>query len=576
MLVPCAAMSWLCRCLLLALLPCVVKGFEAGLGVRRYNASNHQPRKSAGCGKKSPYAAGKTTAVTATYAGTRWHYRIYVPAAYDRNTPLPVILQFPGWGMSAKVEENGAGISALADRLGYISVTPQGKDDNDNWGGPWYSWNAVGSTQSPGPAGPTCTWAANHADYCYSSCKCKDQPQCDWTTCDEGITPTGTGLTNIGGYIPGLYNTLEHQLCIDTTREFAAGESNGGMMAYQTGVDLAHRLAAIVPQFGSFHRGFNLAPPVGLPVLDLHGTEDTTVPANVSLADNGYYYTVTSEIFGGNAFSPGWKASNGCKGPDAHYPTEWDGQDQLYCVSVGNCPGGDVVRCSWHGGHNWFGNSAKMNGGLVTEFLLKWTRPSHVGGGYSYGEEVQSPHFLENISILEEEDPSWLTEAAASDANAAPEGKHVLQAGTHYGDPDAGCMHDEEIIRVGSGRACAPRIKAVLSSAADEMPSPMCRIGGSAPFENGCPMDAAASANSLAWPVCLGKANATNAYEQGEFHCLLVCPCPGVGKDCGAAADAHCPGASRCERGVLLNRAHGLCTYHGAASLQSDTSAVVI
>ena len=31
------------------------------------------------------------------------------------------------------------------------------------------------------------------------------------------------------------------------------------------------------PQFGSFHRGFNLAPSIGVPVIDLHGSRDTTV-----------------------------------------------------------------------------------------------------------------------------------------------------------------------------------------------------------------------------------------------------------------------------------------------------------
>ena len=61
---------------------------------------------------------------------------------------------------------------------------------------------------------------------------------------------------------------------------YASGESNGGMQTYQLGVDLATRLAAISPEFGSFHRGFAMAPPLGVPLLDLHGKKDTTVPAN--------------------------------------------------------------------------------------------------------------------------------------------------------------------------------------------------------------------------------------------------------------------------------------------------------
>ena len=227
---------------------------------------------SSGCGKPSPYSKGKTSTVTAKYAGTTWTYLIYVPYAYSESTPLPLILQHPGWGQSAKSEEKGAGITAYADKLGFISVTPQGGNDNTHSGGPWFSWNAVGSTQSPGAGGATCTSKASTQSYCYTSCgKCSDSPQCWWTTCDETVTPTGTGTKDVGGFIPGLYDTLESELCIDTTREYASGESNGGMQTYQLGVDLAPRLAAITPEFGSFHYGFNMVPAEGVPVMDLLG-----------------------------------------------------------------------------------------------------------------------------------------------------------------------------------------------------------------------------------------------------------------------------------------------------------------
>merc|ERR1719401_482543 len=141
-------------------------------------------------------------------------------------------------------------------------------------------------------------------------------------------------------------------------------------MTYQLGVDLAHRLAAIAPQFGSFHRGFNMAPPVGVPVLDIHGKSDTTVPANVSLSGDGYYYTPTREIFGGNAYSKGWKNANGCSGPSRHYPTRYDGIKDLWCVSEGSCVGGDVVRCAYKGGHNWFNGGGPDYGVSQKEIAL--------------------------------------------------------------------------------------------------------------------------------------------------------------------------------------------------------------
>ena len=271
-------------------------------GAVRYDAATHRARGSSGCGSASPYQAGKTTKATGKYAGVTWTYLVYVPKEYDSKTPLPLIVHHHGWGLTAEAEEKGAGITALADKLGFVSVTPQGMNDNSHAGGPWYSWNCVGSTGSPGPAGPTCTSKANYPSYCYSSCPdkkkgslaavtaeaavrganataatdggraesytysygdsasytysyegadpdCADSPQCWWTTCDETVTPSGTGVTGVGGFLPSLYDTLESQLCIDTTREYASGESNGGMQTYQLGVDLASRARrALDPQ----------------------------------------------------------------------------------------------------------------------------------------------------------------------------------------------------------------------------------------------------------------------------------------------------------------------------------------
>merc|ERR1719265_2063306 len=223
-------------------------------------------------------------------------------------------------------------------------------------------------------------------------------------------------------------------------------------MTYQLGVDMASRLAAITPEFGSFHRGFNLAPATGVPVMDLHGSQDTTVPANVSLSGDGYFYTTVAEIFGGNSYSKGWKSSNGCTGKAFHYPTQYDGQKKFYCVSEGTCKGGDVVRCSWQGGHNWLFNDAKSNGGLITGFLLKWAKTSHIGKGYSKGEVVGPGQLLRDIEIHNEEDLTTL----ASSFEEFPVTLTPENRDPHYGDPAHGCRNDEDVIPVGTGQICAP------------------------------------------------------------------------------------------------------------------------
>merc|ERR1719453_1528314 len=137
-----------------------------------YDAKTHTPVKSTGCGKKPTYPRGKTVAVQGTFSdGYKNTWLVYLPSHYDENTPIPLIVHHHGWGMSMTAEEAGAGITALADQKNFISITPQGPGDNTHNGGPWYSWNAVGTTQSPGPAGPTCTEKANHPGFCYTSCE---------------------------------------------------------------------------------------------------------------------------------------------------------------------------------------------------------------------------------------------------------------------------------------------------------------------------------------------------------------------------------------------------------------------
>ena len=153
----------------------------------------------------------------------------------------------------------------------------------------------------------------------------------------------------------------------------------------------------------------------------------------------------------------------------------------------------------------------------------------------------------------------------AASAAAAP-----VSSKSHYGDPDKGCQVDEDTVLAGTGRVCAPRISSSVEASVDGgLPVPKCKLGGvSHDASNGCPSNRVTTApdgsqRAAAWPVCLGKGNTTDPYSAGNFHCLLVCPCKTAGTDCGAAAHAHCPGASRCERGELRNRAQGVCTYHG-------------
>jgi carbohydrate-binding DOMON domain-containing protein len=70
------------------------------------------------------------------------------------------------------------------------------------------------------------------------------------------------------------------------------------MHRYEAGLRVGHRFAAIAPGGGTPFVGHNNAPPVSrngaVSVIDLHGTNDRTCPANTTTSSDGWNYTPVS------------------------------------------------------------------------------------------------------------------------------------------------------------------------------------------------------------------------------------------------------------------------------------------
>ena len=127
------------------------------------------------------------------------------------------------------------------------------------------------------------------------------------------------------------------------------------------------RLQAISPVAGSPLLGFGKQPLVPMPIMEIHGSADDIIPANLSqsyqgevgpnnstVSSDGFYYEqvyLTMEQY---------TTYNGCRGEPEHYPTRFDGETDLYCVMPRGSAcgtGNTVVRCSHSLGHTWpFGN----------------------------------------------------------------------------------------------------------------------------------------------------------------------------------------------------------------------------
>ncbi len=157
---------------------------------------------------------------TGTSGGVTWHYILHVPYSYQQGNAVALILNFHGYGSNSQQEENLTGMSAKADREGFIVVYPDGLNN---------AWH-----DGPGADGAA------------------DQQ-----------------------FIRDLIAALESQYTIDPKRIYATGISNGGGMANRVGCDMADVFAAIAPDSGTY-KDCNPARP--MPVLAFHGLDDHIVP----------------------------------------------------------------------------------------------------------------------------------------------------------------------------------------------------------------------------------------------------------------------------------------------------------
>jgi polyhydroxybutyrate depolymerase len=160
-----------------------------------------------------------------TSSGVTRHYMLHIPSGYQAGTPVPLILNFHGYSSNSREEEALTGMSAEADREGFIVVYPDGLNST------WYT--------GPGADG--------QAD--------RQFPR-------------------------DLIAALESQYSIDPKRIYATGISNGGGMTDRVGCTMADIIAAIAPDSGAYNFWQDCNPSRPMPVLAFHGLDDNIVPYN--------------------------------------------------------------------------------------------------------------------------------------------------------------------------------------------------------------------------------------------------------------------------------------------------------
>lgn len=178
---------------------------------------------------------------------------------------------------------------------------------------------------------------------------------------NDGRPEIATGADDVG-FIAWLIDELAVTRHIDRTRVYVTGLSNGAMMAYRLGCQLADRIAAIAPVAGVM--GIEECSPARpVPVLHFHGTADALVPFDGGGVTG--FPSVEDTV-------SGWGERDGCTGErqvsfeqgDA-LCTRWDACDQGTAVEL--C----VIDA---GGHTWPGGRVPAVAGKTSQDLVATDR----------------------------------------------------------------------------------------------------------------------------------------------------------------------------------------------------------
>ncbi len=180
--------------------------------------------------------------------GREREYRLFVPASYDGETRLPLMLNLHGTGGDAAGQARDSGLESLAQEEGFIVVGLQGSQNR---------WNVLMSDP--------------------------DEP-------------------NDVEYASQVLDDVSEKVCVDERRVYATGFSGGARMTSRLACNLAGRITAIAPVSGIRWT----APCSGraVPVVTFHGLADPQNPY-AGMAREDWVESVEDAL-------EGWARHNGC------------------------------------------------------------------------------------------------------------------------------------------------------------------------------------------------------------------------------------------------------------------------
>jgi polyhydroxybutyrate depolymerase len=271
------------------------------------------PEPSAACGQSPAVPPGEEVVTVASGGADRTYVR-HVPPVYDGTTPVPVVIDLPGYAEEAELHTVVTQLGPFGDEHGFVTITPRG-------------------------SGPIPTW---------------------------DVAPDSADVAFFGDLLAAVDDTL----CVDKLRIYVTGYSGGAMMTARVACTYPDLLAAVAPVEG-IQDLEDCNPVVRVPMVVFHGDADPLI-----LYEGGFSEEVaelpapdgsgrTMGDLDDPTFVPGapgpsvpsivakWADRNRCVGD----PTDETITDDVTLARY-TCPnGGDVALYTIEGGgHTWPGS----------------------------------------------------------------------------------------------------------------------------------------------------------------------------------------------------------------------------
>ncbi|PFH55325.1 hypothetical protein XA68_18576 [Ophiocordyceps unilateralis] len=268
---------------------------------------------SLGCGHDHDFA-GSSRNFSIQSGGRTRQYRLHLPSAYDKYKPAPLLLAFHGAGDNPVNFEQKTHFSDEHVNRGMIIVYPAGF--KKHWEGPKYA--------TPGVDDKT--------------------------------------------FISDLIGHLLDSYCVDVSRIYATGHSNGGgfVNSLACSPDHGRYFAAVAPVSGAFYTDDTACRPhrLPLPVMEIHGTADRTIPYTGGEGRGGTLPSIAEWL-------ERWARRDGCN----TLPVEVGlSSSRVHVLRWTNCHGrDDVLRHVRLDGatHKWPGKDSAFDASpAIVEFLL--------------------------------------------------------------------------------------------------------------------------------------------------------------------------------------------------------------